>query len=247
MTNFISALKGLIKKPAAPLEGKRESRVYQRFNLNQSKLFFVQLPNGELTPIINLSFGGMGIRKAPEDTDTFPIVIRFLSRSISARLTVTHRGKDYVGTRFEDRDQALISFLQPLLEGIGHGLSMRTIDSSALKDQTKNSYEWVLRGEGPSDLLIASSGDPCSDTHMTFRSGKDYLELSIKANQLTTGKSLDDNGRAARMTRDSSPDGKVLDQALLILTGTMEQASLQTAVIPVIERICQAREGLPLL
>lgn len=238
-SKFMSSIKNLKQKfkSGAKVEEEmvtRESRVYQRFDLQHSNLFQAHLPDGSIAPLLDLSFGGLRLASVPEQ-DMIPIVISVLGRKINSQIGVTHRGSQFIGSRFDKKEAALLNFLQPLLGALQQGLSMRRIEGDSLKDNTREKFEWVLRGEGPTDLLIASTENPTDELMLTFRVDKEYLELNLKAGLLTTGRTIDEQGRSARMAHDKDPDSKVIEQAILILTGAMAQTELQVVLGPVIE------------
>ncbi|RYZ60615.1 MAG: hypothetical protein EOP07_00200 [Proteobacteria bacterium] len=233
---LMSSIKGLTQKFKGKSEEapqSRESRVHPRFDLKHSNLFQAQLPDGSSAPILNLSFGGLSLGSVPTE-DQVPIIINVLGRSIKSQIGVTHRGSQLIGSRFEPKEAALLNFLQPLLAALQQGLSLSKIDASALKDTAKEKYEWILRGEGPTDLLIGSSLNPIAHVAMTFRMDKDYLQLMIQDHQVTTARSADDHGLAARMNLDAAPDPKVIEQSILILTGAMAQDELLPVLGPVV-------------
>jgi len=236
--NLLSSLKGLTDRfRAKPDEvTMKESRVYQRFDLTHSTLFRAQLPDGSSAPILNLSFGGMRLG-TEHDADNIPIVIRVLGRTLPSQIGVTHRGSKFIGSRFDKADPALLKFLQPLLEALEHGLSLRKIAATALKESTKERYELILRGEGPTDLLLASLSDPTPHMILTFRVEKEYLELTLKDDRIATARTTDLHGVAARMSLDKAPDPKTIEQSLLILTGAMAQEDLQKALGPIADTL----------
>jgi hypothetical protein len=229
-----------IKELTQKLKGKpgevtpsRESRIHPRFDLKHSSLFQAQLPDGSSAPILNLSFGGLSLGSVPTDNQ-IPIVIQVLGRSIKSQIGVTHRGSQLIGSRFEPKEAALLNFLQPLLAALQQGLSLSKIDPSALKDSAKEKYEWILRGEGPTDLLIESTKNPLAHVAMTFRMDKDYLQIIMNDQKISTARSADDHGLAARMNLDPTPDPQVIEQAILILTGAMAQDELLPVLGPIV-------------
>lgn len=237
---FMSSIKSLTQKftssPKPEEEVTRESRVYQRFDLQHSNLFQAHLPDGSTAPLLDLSFGGLRLGTVPEQ-DSIPIVISVLGRKINSQIGVTHRGSQFIGSHFDKKEAALLTFLQPLLGALQQGLSMRRIEGESLKDSTRKKFEWVLRGEGPTDLLIASTAKPTEEVLLTFRVDKEYWELNLKAGLITTGRTIDDQGSSARMAHDKDPDPKVIEQAILILTGAMAQSELQPVLGPVVEEL----------
>lgn len=237
---LMSSIKSLTQKlsPTAKeaATATRESRVYQRFDLRHSNLFQAHFPDGSTAPVLDLSFGGLRLGSRPEQ-DSIPIVISVLGRRISSQIGITHRGPEFIGSRFDQKEPALLNFLQPLLAALQQGLSLRKIDSEALKTVTKDKFDWILRGEGPTDLLIGTTANPTAHVILTFRVDKEYLELTIKDEHMTTGRTIDEQGRSARMSHDTVPDPKVIEQSLLILTGAMAQEELQPTIGPVIDRL----------
>lgn len=105
------------------------------------------------------------------------------------------------------------------------GSTLTAISGDMLK-APYNQPGWVcLRGDGPTDLVVATESDGAlKEALMTFRQGEQYKEISFKENILKTARSIDSAGHSAtRMAQTDTIDPQTLKIALFLLAGITSQ------------------------
>lgn len=221
-------------------EALLEHRRFHRVTVDESALVEVEFEDGSKMPVRDISFGGLSLPRTKPIEDNSNVNLRVLDLSYATTLAGTHNSGEGGGYQFADANQGVLVFLQPIMDALHQGASLRKIDSALLKEETSNRYAFVLRGEGPTDILIETSDDPCLNCLLTLRKEKVYRQVSWRDGIVATARMLDERGVTPRMNADRDLDPETLRQALLILAGGLSQEELIKPLKPLLTSL-QAR------
>lgn len=209
-----------------------ENRRFHRVNVDESALMEVELPDGSKIRVRDISFGGMSLPRGQVAEEDLSVLLRVLDLSYRCKLAPTHNSGEALGFSFAD--QAVLFFLQPIMDALHQGASLRPIDATVLKNETQKRYAHVLRGEGPTDILIESTSKPEQNCLLTLRKDKAYRQVTWRDGKVSTGRMLDERGVTPRMVEDKVLDAQTLKQAILILAGGLSQEDLVKPLKPLL-------------
>jgi hypothetical protein len=212
------------------METIKNQRSHPRFVFSQLSSARVLFENGVEGKIRDLSYSGMGLEfSSPEDLakigQAAPVNLHIFNYQTSAIINLVYAGNTIGGFCFQHRDPNVLLFLRQILEFCRCGSTMVELGKSLVQDRYKGEDFVVLRGDGPTDLILQKGGDVFKTALLTFLDGKSYFHLRIDGNKIHTGRSIDQGTSgsvSAQMQEHTKPDKEVLKKAIYILLGCEE-------------------------
>jgi len=217
------------KKSASSDSEFAEKRLHPRYNfsvLGYGDAVFAGAPPGK---IFDLSYSGFGVQfandsdaaEAPKDVN---LAITFLGDTAPARASKVYARHNLCGYFFQHQDPTTLIFLRRILEFCRFGSSLVELEKKVVHDRYATDAWLVLRGDGPSDVVLEREKDRLRGALITFLDGKDYCQLRFTEGCITTGRSIGKSdagihGVGEQMRESLEVDLEVLRKALYILAG----------------------------
>lgn len=238
----------------------KDGRLHARYVIHGEGIALLKLDDGLTGFVKDISYGGMAVRFVAEGNATLPSVLPpvvtgtfiLLDRQIRCKLSpvrvVSQNSKVlFVGLSLRHESPETLIFLRDLIEPLRCGRSLAVL-TREMRNEKYRGEEWsCLRGDGPTDLLLKTTPDGAglAEALLTFRVNEQYAELSFKADKMSTGRSLEDEGGGmlalgSRMATTSEVDKAVLRHAVYILMAS--PAACRKVARPILKQALQTLE-----
>jgi len=162
-----------------------EGRIHERYPVSYSDAITITTEKSEVYNVLNISFGGFA-SPLPHGNESFysrgqRAHIEFLGDSCPALIHKVYQGPEYVGFRFEHRDEKTLVFLREIIEYLRLGATLHILRKEFLIKEFQ-SDSWVcLRGEGPSELSFhLDQSETTDEARFSFKSGEESYKIIFK-------------------------------------------------------------------
>lgn len=227
----------------------KDQRLHNRFLIDDKDIAKLTLNSGQVGTVKDLSYGGLAVVFATELSSPFKDLsadhqgrLRIADREIECALRAIRSVMPaanccLVGFAFKHADgpEALL-FLREHLEPMRCGGTLTEVPAAIRNDRFSAPGWCAYHGDGPTDLVTRSTTEgQLLEAMLTCRAKDSYHEVQWRDGQLRTGKSLDKEGTAARMTGGGETSTAILRQALFTLLGA--PAPIRSLTLPFYEAI----------
>lgn len=225
--------------PKESSKSGQDRRTHIRFLMAERPVIEVELQSGHRVAVKDIGYGGISFDlSAPLKNSLEPqganVTLHCFGRQAPAILNHVYSRGGTSAFVFQHTIPDTLMFLREPLESLRQGGTLEQLLPEMLKAPYNNAGWLCLRGDGPTDVWMKSDrSGRCEEALMCFRSGKTYLEVSLRSGVISTGFAIDrtdhmdenhrERAAPSLMSKDLKPDLPALRIAAATLMGVSDK------------------------